>query len=410
MLSWSVLEFGQLMGPEFQHTLESIRWGTGYMLKATSVPDSVVGVVGDPNSDHNCWEGPEDMDTRRPSYVVNKGKPASEVSAEIAAALAASSMVFKDLDKAYSDSLLDRATQISKKDLTMIVLEKEHALFTVITVATRIDTNLKLLHGYARQLRILIIGTMSKNNINSLESNVVIRNVNGSPVASVGGSFAEFGWDAKHAGINILVSQWVMTDPSSSNPFIPKADQFMLHLTESPVLKSVSYSPGGLMFKSEGSNIQHATSISCLFIVYTRYMKAASKVVDCGNNVHVTPTSLVNFTRTLVDYILGSNPSGMSYMVGFGQNYPKKIHHRGSVLPSMDQHPQHIDCNAGYSYFHGNDPNQNDLTGAVVGGPGEDDKYEDSRIDATKSEPTTYINAPFVGVLAYFKALYHLTK
>lgn len=46
-----------------------------------------------------------------------------------------------------------------------------------------------------------------KNNINSLESNVVIRNVNGNPVASVGGSFAEFGWDAKHAGINILVSQ-----------------------------------------------------------------------------------------------------------------------------------------------------------------------------------------------------------
>ncbi|RXI08578.1 hypothetical protein DVH24_022722 [Malus domestica] len=56
MLSWSVLEFGQLMGLEFQHTLESIRWGTDYMLKATSVPDSVVGVVGDPNSDHNCWE------------------------------------------------------------------------------------------------------------------------------------------------------------------------------------------------------------------------------------------------------------------------------------------------------------------------------------------------------------------
>lgn len=69
-------------------------------------------------------------------------------------------------------------------------------------------------------------------------------------------------------------------------------------------------------------------------------------------------------------------------MVGFGQNYPKKIHHRGSVLPSMDQHPQHIECNAGYLYFHGNDPNQNDLTGAVVGGPGEDDKYEDSRFDA----------------------------
>ncbi|TQD72730.1 hypothetical protein C1H46_041736 [Malus baccata] len=213
------------------------------------------------------------MDTRRTSYVVNKGKPASEVSAEIAAALAASSMVFKDLDKAYSDSLLDRATQDE-------LIWGASWLYK----ATK-DPN---------------YWNYVKNNINSLEFNVVIRNVNGNPVASVGGSFAEFGWDTKHAGINILVSQWVMTDPSSSNPFIPKADQFVRSiLRESPVLKSVSYSPGGLMFKSEGSNIQHATSISCLFIVYACYMKAASKVVDCGNNVHVTPTSLVNFTRTL---------------------------------------------------------------------------------------------------------------
>ena len=62
------------------------------------------------------------------------------------------------------------------------------------------------------------------------------------------------------------------------------------------------------------------------------------------------------------------------------------------------------------SYFHGNVPNQNDLTSAIVGGLGGDDKEEDARFDATKSKPTTYINPPFVGVLAYFKALYHRKK
>lgn len=44
------------------------------------------------------------------------------------------------------------------------------------------------------------------------------------------------------------------------------------------------------------------------------------------------------------------------------------------------------------------------LVGALVGGPGEDDEYEDDRVDFRKSEPTTYINAPFVGVLAYLNA------
>lgn len=101
-----------------------------------------------------------------------------------------------------------------------------------------------------------------------------------------------------------------------------------------------------------------------------------------------------------VDYILGKNPLGMSYMVGFGQKFPQKIHHRGSVIPSIDQHPQHIECHGGDEYFKSSSPNPNLLTGAIVGGPTENDKFEDSRSNVAQSEPTTYINAPFVGVLA----------
>lgn len=89
ILSWSVIEFGQFMDSELQHALEAIRWGTDYFLKATEEPDVVVAQVGDPYGDHGCWERPEDMDTPRTSYSVNKQNPGSEVSAEIAAALAA---------------------------------------------------------------------------------------------------------------------------------------------------------------------------------------------------------------------------------------------------------------------------------------------------------------------------------
>jgi hypothetical protein len=52
------------------------------------------------------------MDTLRTTYVVNQTHPGSEVSAEIAAALAASSIVFKDKDKRYSSVLLQRASQV----------------------------------------------------------------------------------------------------------------------------------------------------------------------------------------------------------------------------------------------------------------------------------------------------------
>ena len=101
------------------------------------------------------------------------------------------------------------------------------------------------------------------------------------------------------------------------------------------------------------------------------------------------------------DYILGKNPLGMSFMVGFGSKFPEKIHHRGSVIASLDAHPAHIGCRDGDEFFKSDEPNPNVLTGAVVGGPAFDDSFQDSRYNCTQSEPTTYINAPFVGVLAY---------
>jgi len=91
-------------------------------------------------------------------------------------------------------------------------------------------------------------------------------------------------------------------------------------------------------------------------------------------------------------------------MVGYGAKYPERIHHRASSLPSMDEYPPHVGCKEGSFYFESQNPNPNLLTGAVVGGPYLNDSYADHRADFVHSEPTTYINAPLVGVFAYFKS------
>ena len=103
-----------------------------------------------------------------------------------------------------------------------------------------------------------------------------------------------------------------------------------------------------------------------------------------------------------VDYILGDNPLNMSYMVGYGSHYPKRIHHRASSLPSKANHPQPIPCKEGFQYVQNSAPNPNILVGAVVGGPDNLDRFPDDRNDYDQSEPCTYINAPLVGLLAYF--------
>ncbi|GAA0167617.1 hypothetical protein LIER_22505 [Lithospermum erythrorhizon] len=94
----------------------------------------------------------------------------------------------------------------------------------------------------------------------------------------------------------------------------------------------------------------------------------------------------------------------MSYMVGFGQRYPQHIHHRGSSIPSIHEHPQRVGCHDGYQFSDSGSPNPNVLLGAVVGGPDNQDNFADDRKNFQQSEPATYINAPFVGVLAFFSA------
>eukprot|EP00257_Ricinus_communis_P027745 XP_025015159.1 endoglucanase 4 [Ricinus communis] len=405
MLAWSVVEFGKFMGPDQKHALEAIQWATDYFLKATSIPGVVFAQVGDPYGDHNCWERPEDMDTPRTPYAVSKQFPGSEVSGEIAAALAAASIAFRPSNRAYSAKLLKRARMIFEfADTYRGSYNESLGQWVCPFYCDYSGYEDELIWGAAwlyKATKDPNYWNYVVNNIKDLE-NAVVKNIDG--VSYSGGSFAEFGWDAKHAGINVLVSRLLKSAKASSlDPFIPNADKFVCSvLPESPTV-SVSYSPGGFLFKPGGSNSQHATALSFLLLAYSRYLNQANRVIHCGNVV-ATSARLVQFARIQVDYILGSNPMKMSYMVGYGQKFPLRIHHRGSSLPSVNQHPGRIDCQGGTPYYNSNNPDPNLLVGAVVGGPDVKDSYADSRPDFVHSEPTTYINAPLVGVLAYFRS------
>nr|GMD20981.1 endoglucanase 8-like [Ipomoea batatas] len=142
--------------------------------------------------------------------------------------------------------------------------------------------------------------------------------------------------------------------------------------------------------------MQHVTSLSFLLLAYSNYLSHANRVVPCGQT-SATPALLKRLAKRQVDY-----PLGMSYMVGYGARYPRRIHHRGSSIPSVNNHPGHIGCRDGSQYYFTQSPNPNTLVGAVVGGPNISDYFPDARPFYQESEPTTYTNAPLVGLLAYF--------
>lgn len=120
MLAWSVADFGPFFGSELQHAREAIQWATDYFLKCTSVPGFVFVQVGDGFGDHNCWERPEDMDTPRTPFAVSRTNPGSEVSAEIAAALAASSIVLRSSNRTYAARLLSRAKTVFSTNICIM--------------------------------------------------------------------------------------------------------------------------------------------------------------------------------------------------------------------------------------------------------------------------------------------------
>ncbi|KAG6606068.1 hypothetical protein SDJN03_03385, partial [Cucurbita argyrosperma subsp. sororia] len=159
--------------------------------------------------------------------------------------------------------------------------------------------------------------------------------------------------------------------------------------------------PGGLLFIRDSTNLQYASTSSMVLFMYSKLLNQAHiDGVHCRSK-YFSSSQIKIFAKSQVDYILGENPLKMSYMVGFGSKYPLKLHHRASSIPSIKAHLSKVGCSHGYSeYFNSNNPNPNIHVGAIVGGPNSNDQFSDMRPDHTHSEPTTYMNAAFVGSVA----------
>ncbi|XP_078172584.1 endoglucanase 11-like [Carex rostrata] len=391
MLAWSILEFGGKMSGQLSEASAAVKWGSDYLLKAaTQTPGKLYVGVGDPNSDHSCWERPEDMDTPRPVFSVSPSNPGSDVAAETAAALAASALVLQSRDRAYARRLL-----LAAKDLMGFAMQYRGAYSDSVRVACPYYCSYsgykdELLWGNAWLYRATKNATYL-NFINSLGAN---------DMADI------FSWDNKFAGARVLLSRKTLVDKDKSfEPFRFQAEDFLCRILPNSPSKTTQYTPGGLIFKLSSANLQYVTSISFLLTTYAKYMTSSSHTFFC-QNVLITSNTLRTLAKKQIDYILGQNPLGISYMVGFGTFYPQRVHHRGSSLPSIANHSSHIGCQEGFQYLFSGNPNQNLLTGAVVGGPDQNDAFSDIRTDYTHLEPATYINAPLVGSLAYLAGRY----
>ncbi|ESW25080.1 hypothetical protein PHAVU_003G005700 [Phaseolus vulgaris] len=388
MLSWSTIEFNDQLSKqnELQNALRAIKWGTDYLIKAHASPDVLYGEIGDPDSDHSCWQRPEDMTTSRTSYKLDDQHPGSDLAAETAAALAAASIAFQSTNTKYSSTMLLHATQLFD-----FANSHRGKYSDSIPPAREVYSS----SGYEDELTWaaawLYRASSTKKYLDYLGA-----------VTDSGGVRAEFSWDDKYVGAHILAAKLVLDGKVNASgiwgQYKSQAEEYICSCAQKSN-QNVAKTLGGLFWFLPWNNNQYVATATFVMSVYSKYLSSLGSSLNCTAGV-VTPDDLTSLVRYQVDYILGSNPKNMSYMVGYGSNFPKKIHHRGASIISIKKDPSPVTCKDGFpKWFYKNAPNPNVLVGGVVS-PDANDNYEDSRNDFQLAEPATVTLGPLVGVLA----------
>ncbi|KAM0832233.1 hypothetical protein ACQ4PT_065021 [Festuca glaucescens] len=328
MLAWGAIEFGDDVraAGEWGHALEAIKWGTDYFVKAHTEPFVYWAEVGDGDTDHYCWQRPEDMTTSRQAYRVDKDNPGSDLVAETAAALAAASLVFRGSSsdprhRDYADLLLRHARQLFEFADTHrgnydSSIKQAHSFYTSVS-------------GYRDELLWAALWLHRATGEDAYLRYAVDQQAGG----GAGWPMTEFSWENKYAGLQVLAAKLLLDgDPQGAQhravleQYRAKAEHYLCACLGRNNGSNVHRSPGGMLYVREWNNLQYASSAAFLLTVYSSYLARAGASLRCPDApAAVPPSELLALARSQADYILGRNPLRMSYMVGYGARFPLRV-------------------------------------------------------------------------------------
>ncbi|XP_038715899.1 endoglucanase 10-like [Tripterygium wilfordii] len=391
VLSWAILEYGDQMDAvnQLKPAQDSLKWitDTDYLINAHPSENVLYIQVGDPEADHNCWDRPEDMTEKRSMVQVSIPSPGTEVAAETAAAMASASLVFKTIDPTYSSVLLRHAKQL------FTFADKYRGSYSVSIPEVQTYYNST---GYGDELLWAASWLYHATGDDSYLQYVSGQNER---LFAKFGSPTWFSWDNKLAGTQVLLSRLSFFDGKNNGGiamYKQTAEAVMSGLLPDSPTATKSRTDGGLTWVSEWNSPQHPVASAFLAALYSDYMLTSRTAsISCDGETY-EPADLRNFAKSQADYILGTNPMEMSFLVGYGENYPQYVHHRGASIPANAT----TGCTDGFKWLNSTDPNPNIADGALVGGPFLNETYIDSRNNSMQGEPSTYNSAVIVGLLS----------
>jgi len=363
MLAWGGIEYnsGYQKSDQLAGLLDTLRWGMDYLIKCHPSDNVFYGQVGTGEADHAFWGPAEVMTMDRPSFALTTTKPGTEVAAESAAALAASSILFQTTDPSYASLLLSHA-----KTLYNFADTYRGTYTAAIPDAAAYYNSYS---GYYDELvwgALWLYKATGDTTYLSKAETLFTQYFIGENMTWTQS------WDDKSYGAAVMLAEI-----TGNSVYKSMVENWLNYWTVgNSAGAKVPTTPGGLAVLDSWGSMRYAANTALLAFIYS------DKVEDIGTRYH-------DFAKHQIDYMLGNNPQGRSYVVGYGNNSPLFPHNRNA----------HGSWNGDI-----NTPvnNRHILYGALVGGPidANDADYMDARTDYTDNEPALDFNAGFQGALA----------
>ncbi len=426
-----------------EHVEDELRWINDYFLKATFLDenDKVVAYcyqVGEGNNDHNYWCAPElqvdgtfvassSCAVKRPAYFATTETPASDQCAGASASLAINYLNFKDTDPEYAEECLKYAlalydfavethADLGDKSLTVTSLGYDGGFYTssydydelawaavwlyyctenydyiddIISVDETVTGEMGA-HPYTGYMRRIISDTGNCwQNIwvhcwDTIWGGVFAKLA---PITNISRDWYIFRWnleywsgmtpaDAAEAEFDVPVTahKYFGQDDVIWNTKITAKEIADLPETDGAWLAKT---PAGFAMLNDYGSARYNTAAGMCAMVYAK---------ETGD------MTFAEWAKGQMEYILGDNPMGYAYEVGYENSYATFPHHRAahcSPTQAMDN-PETYQVHT--------------LYGALVGGPDAKDYHHDETKDYIYNEVTDDYNAAFTGALA---GLYH---
>lgn len=350
VLGWSLLEYKDVFDSTglTPKLLSTLKYFSDYFLKCHPKPELFYYQIGSAPADHRDWMSPEYQREPRPTYAfADPEHPASDVCGMTAAALSLMYLNYKPVNQGYAKKCLKAAKEL-------YVLGKNYKGFSN-------SQNCYPSNSYNDDLAwgAFWLYQIEKDPayLSDIEKYLSEPSPGGDPLKSTW----TMSWGDMYLPVTLKMAQ--MTGEAKYK------DGMAFNL--SYWQNDLKTTPGGLKYLDVWGVCRYAAAESMIALLYYEQTR---------------DESLKTFAKSQIDYILGNNPAKLSYIAGFGSNYPKQLHHRALT---------------GYQGYQNNmnDPSYT-LIGALVGGPNEEDVFKDNSNFYQYTEVAIDYNAGLVGALA----------